>query len=90
MREWVMQAGHIMDGSWSTDPRQISNAAIGQKLDEWLKHLTNFLEVQERTEDERLRLGHLLKVMSHLRPGLAQWYDPVGSPQTNNDLERTI
>jgi len=26
-------------------------------------------EDEERTEDERLRLGHLLKVLTHLRPG---------------------
>ena len=43
-----------------------------------------------RTEDEQLRLGHLLKVMTHLSPGLVQCYDVEGFPRTNNDLERTI
>jgi hypothetical protein len=45
---------------------------------------------QKTTEDEQLRLGHLLKVLTHLRPGLVQCYDVEGFPRTNNDLERTI
>ena len=34
--------------------------------------LASDLEAQGRTQEEQLRLGHLLKVMSHLRPGLVQ------------------
>jgi hypothetical protein len=41
-------------------------------------------------DDERLRLGHLLKVLSHLRPGLVHCYDRADFPRTNNDMERTI
>jgi hypothetical protein len=90
MREWVFKAEHILDGSWASSQEELSNAAVGHRLDEWLKELTHFLEVEERTDDERLRLGHLLKVMSHLRPGLVQCYDLPNFPRTNNDLERTI
>jgi hypothetical protein len=35
-------------------------------------------------------LGHLLKVLTNLRPGLVQCYDIKGFPRTNNDMERTI
>jgi hypothetical protein len=90
MREWIMEAEHILGGSWATEPEEISNAEVGRRLDEWLHRLARFVEREERTEDERFRLGHLLKVMTHLRPGLVQCYDVKGFPRTNNDMERTI
>ena len=49
-----------------------------------------FLEAEERTDDEQLRLGHLLKVLTHLRPGLVQCYDLADFPRTNNEMERMI
>lgn len=52
--------------------------------------MRTFLEAEGRTEDEQLRLRHLLKVMTHLRPGLVQCDDLAGFPRTNNDMERTI
>jgi hypothetical protein len=90
MREWVFQAEHILDGSWATTPEELSNAEVGRRLDEWLTQLGTFLEAEGRTDDEQLRLGHLLKVMSHLRLGLVQCYDRADFPRTNNDMERTI
>jgi hypothetical protein len=90
MRAWVIEAEHILDGSWASRPEELSNAEVGKRLDEWLKRLSCFLESEQRTEDERLRLGHLLKVMTHLRPGLVQCYDRTDFPRTNNDMERTI
>lgn len=90
MREWVFQAEHILDGSWATTPADVSNAEVGRRFDAWLAQLRAFVEGEQRTDDERLRLGHLLKVLSHLRPGLIQCYDRTDFPRTNNDLERTI
>ena len=90
MREWVFQAEHILDGSWATVPEELSNAEVGRRLDEWLTQLGTFLQAEGRTEDERLRLGHLWKVLSHLRPSLVQCYDRADFPRTNNDMERTI
>src|SRR2546429_8947378 len=52
--------------------------------------LSCLLEAEERTEDEKLRLGHLLKVLTHLRPGLVQCYDIEGFPRTNHEMERMI
>src|SRR5207245_5415793 len=69
---------------------EISKAEVGRRLDAWLSHLSTFVEADERTEDEQLRLGHLLKVLTHLRPGLVQCYDVEGFPRTNNEMERTI
>ena len=62
----------------------------GRRLDDWLHHLSTFLQAEGCTEDEQLHLGHLLKVMTHLSPGLVQCYDLEGFPRTNNDMERTI
>jgi hypothetical protein len=90
MREWVMEVEHIFDGSWASRPEEISNADVGRRLDDWLHRLSTFLETEGRTEDEHLRLGHLLKVMTHLKPGLVQCYDVAGFPRTNNEMERTI
>lgn len=90
MRDWVMEVEHIFDGSWASQSEEISSAEAGRRLDDWLHRLSTFLESDQRTEDEHLRLGHLLKVMTHLRSGLVQCYDREGFPRTNNDMERTI
>jgi len=55
-----------------------------------LERLSRFVEAAERTVDEQMRLGHLLKVLTHLRPGLVQCYDVQGFPRTNKEMERTI
>jgi hypothetical protein len=90
MRDWVREGEHIFDGSWASQPQEISNAEVERRLDDWLHRLATFLESDQRTEDVQLRLGHLLKVMTHLRPGLVQCSDREGFPRTNNDMERTI
>jgi hypothetical protein len=90
MREWVLEAEHIFDGSWASQAEEIRNAEVGRRFDAYLERLSHFVEAEERTEDEKCRLGHLLKVFTHLRPGLVQCYDIEGFPRTNNELERTI
>jgi hypothetical protein len=90
MREWVLRLEHILDGAFAESWEQISNAEVACRFDAWLKDLTGFLQAQGRTPEEHLRLGHLLKVMSHLRPGLVQCYDLPGFPRTNNDMEISI
>src|SRR6266536_1438500 len=90
MREWVFEAEHILDGSWAQRPEEITNQAVGQMFDTYLERLLHFLNVEEKTEDDKTRLGELFKVLNHLRPGLIQCYDLEGFPRTNNDMERTI
>ncbi len=90
MRTWVVEVEHIFDGSWATHTEEISNAEVGRRFDAYLERLSCFVDVPERTEDEQFRLGHLLKVLTHLRPGLVQCYDIKGFPRTNNEMERTI
>lgn len=90
MRAWVREVEHMLDGSWATHTEEISNAEVGRRLDAFLERLSRFLQEPERTEDEKLRLGHFLKVLTHLRPGLVHCYDLEAFPRTNNDMERTI
>ena len=74
-------------GSGQASPAQTISVSSWRLFGEWLKDLASFLQAEGRTQEEQLRLGHLLKVMSHLRPGLVQCYDLPGFPRTNNDME---
>lgn len=89
-RQWVVEVEHIFDGSWAKHSEEINNGEVRRRFDAYLRRLSCFLEAEERTEDEKIRLGHLLKVLTHLRPGLVQCYDLAGFPRTNNDMERMI
>lgn len=90
LRQWVLQAEHILDGSWAKEAHELTNAEVGRRFDGYLSELAQFVAADVRTEEERQRLGHLLKVLTHLRPGLIHCYDLPGFPRTNNDMERTI
>ena len=90
MQAWVLEVEHIFDGSWAKQEEEINNAEVGRRFEAYLERLACFVEAVERTEDEKFRLGHLLKVLTHLRPGLVQCYDIEGFPRTNNEMERTI
>jgi hypothetical protein len=88
--DWVVEVEHIVDGSWARQPQEISNAEVERRLDAPFPRLSCFLEAEERTEEEKVRLGHLLKVFTHLRPGLVHCYDLEGFPRTNNDGEASL
>ena len=90
MRQWVVDVEHIFDGSWASQAEEITNGEVARRFDTYLERLSCFVEAQERTADEKFRLGHLFKVLTHLRPGLVQCYDIDGFPRTNNEMERTI
>lgn len=90
MSAWVVEAEHIFDGSWASRAEEITNEEVARRFDAYLERLSRFVDAEERTEDEQLRVGHLLKVLTHLRPGLIHCYDLEGFPRTNNEMERTI
>ena len=90
MRQWVVEVEHIFDGSWASQAEEITNVEVARRFDAYLERLACFVDAEERTEDETVRLGHLFKVLTHLRPGLVQCYDIEGFPRTNNEMERTI
>jgi len=90
MREWVLQAEHIFDGSWSSVPEEVSNAAVGERLDHWLERLEKYLRTLDPSQQLYQGLEPLLQTLSHLRPHLVCCYDVENFPRTNNDLERCI
>jgi len=90
MRQWVVEVEHIFDGSWASQAEEITNVEVARRFDAYLERLACFVDAEERTEDETVRLGHLFKVLTHLRPGLVQCYDIEGFPRTNNEMERSI
>ena len=90
MREWVLAVEHLFDGSWASQAEEITNGEVARRFDAYLERLSCFVDAEERTADEQFRLGHLLKVLTHLRPGLVQCYDIEGFPRTNTEMDRTI
>jgi len=90
MREWVLEAEAIFDGSWASCPEERSNDTVAERFDAYLVRLLHVVNGEERTEDEKMRLGHLFKVLTHMRPYLTHCYDREGFPRTNNEMEQTI
>ena len=90
MHEWVLQAEHIFDGSWSGAPEEVTNAAVGERLDRWLEQLQTYLSTLEPSGLLYQGLEPLAQTLLHLRPHLVCCYDVENFPRTNNDLERCI
>ena len=90
MRAWVMEAEHILDGSWAESEEEITNAQVGQRFDAWLEHLHILEQTGTLPEDEQHCLDHFLQVLAHLRPHLIHCYDVAQLPRTNNDMEGCI
>jgi hypothetical protein len=90
MQEWVLQVEHIFDGSWSSAPEEVTNAAVGERLDRWLDQLQNYLCTLDPSQQLYQGLEPLAQTLLHLRPHLVCCYDVESFPRTNNDLERCI
>ena len=45
MRQWVLDAEHILDGSWAADGEAVSNEQVAKRFDQWrmglAEHLTD-------------------------------------------------
>jgi hypothetical protein len=90
MRQWVLEAEQILDGSWAQGEVVMSNATVGQRLDTWRTTKASQLRTGSLAPVERECLKAFLKQLSNLRPYLVQCYDRAGFPRTNNDMERSI
>lgn len=90
MRQWVLEAEEILDGSGVQGEVVISNAAVGQRLDAWRATLAAQLKTGSLAAVEQECLKAFLQQLSNLRPYLVQCYDRAGFPRTNNDMERSI
>jgi hypothetical protein len=90
MRAWVLEAEHILDGSWATPASPLSNEQVAHQFDQWLRSLAECSRDATLSEVEQECLQQFLQVLSNMRPYLIQCYDCPQFPRTNNDTERTI
>jgi hypothetical protein len=90
MRQWVLDAEHILDGSWAHEAEEVSNATVGSLLDGWREQLAQQLSNGTLCELEQECLTEFLRLLCHLRPYLVQCYDRQDFPRTNNEMERSI
>ncbi len=90
MREWVLSAEHILDGSWARCKEEVTNQQVGQRFDAWYHELQALAQTGTLSQDEQECLAHFLQVLDHLRPQLILCYDREEFPRTNNDMEGYI
>ena len=91
MRQWVLDAEHILDGSWAAaDQELVSNELVGQRFDQWRMSLAAHLTDGTLSSTELECLEQFLQLFSNVRPYLIQCYDRQEFPRTNNDTERAI
>jgi hypothetical protein len=90
MRQWVLEAEEILDGSALQGEVVVSNAVVGHRLDTWRATKASQLRTDPLAPVERECLKAFLQQLANLRPYLVQCYDRAGFPRTNNDMERYI
>ena len=90
MRQWVLDAEHILEGSWAQAGQVISNATVGQRLDGWRETMAKQLIDGTLSDLEQGCLTQFLQELSNLRAYLVQCYDRKDFPRTNNEMERSI
>jgi hypothetical protein len=90
MRAWVLEAEHILDGSWATPADPVSNEQVAKRFDRWRTGLAERLSDDTLSEIEHTCLQQFLQVLANMRPYLFQCYDCPKFPRTNNDMEREI
>ena len=90
MQQWVLDAEHILDGSWAKPGERLSNQKVGRRFDRWRKQLARSLAEGSWTPVERTCLEQFLHVLENRRPHLILCYDRQQFPRTNNEMERSI
>jgi hypothetical protein len=90
MREWVLQTEHILAGQWAATDQELTNEAVGARLDAWCQQLAQLATAQALSPTQHDCLTHFLKVTTDLKSHLVRCYDVKGFPRTNNDMERYI
>jgi hypothetical protein len=82
MRQGVLDAEHILDGSWAQAGEVLSNAPVGQRLDGWRETRAKHLADGSLSELEQAGLTQFLQELSNLRAYLVHCYDRKDFPRT--------
>ena len=90
MHEWLLEAEHILDGSWATSEQPLTNEAVASRFDVWYRTLQELSSQGVLSAEVQQCLDHFLQVLGNLRPGLIRCYDRPKFPRTNNDMEGYI
>lgn len=90
MQQWVLDAEHILDGSWVQAGEVVTNETVASRLDAWRQTLATHLSDGTLSDLEHECLTQFLQVLSNLRSHLVQCYDRQDFPRTNNEMERSI
>lgn len=90
MHARVLEAEHILDGSWATQLEPLSNERVAERFDHWRTNLAERSRDPMLPEMEQQCLQQFLQVLSNMRPYLIQCYDCPQFPRTNNETEREI
>jgi hypothetical protein len=90
LRQWILDAEHLLDGSWAQPGEMVSNETVGRRLDSWRQTLAGQLTAGMFSELEQTCLTEFVQVLSNLRPYLVQCYDRKEFARTNNEFERSI
>lgn len=90
MRQWVLDAEHLLSGRWAQVGDVVSTATVGERLDAWRQELAKQATNGTLSELEQACLTEFVQVLTNLRPHLVQCYDRQDFPRTNNELERSI
>jgi hypothetical protein len=102
MRQWVLDAEHLLDGSWANIPIKddnslenhvkfaLTNKEVEVRFDQFLQTVGQKLVDEEMDQTERDCLKEFLRVLTGLRPHLIQCYDVANFPRTNNEMEGSI
>jgi Transposase IS66 family len=90
LRQWVLDAEHILDASWAKPGERVSNEQVGRRFDRWRKTVSRCLADSSLSPVEQECLGQFLQVLANQRPYLIQCDNCQEFPRTNNELERSI
>jgi hypothetical protein len=90
LRQWVLDAEHILSGRWMQAEDVVSNDTVGERLDATRPEMAKQGTDGTLSELGQACLSEFMQVLTNLRPHLIQCYDRQAFPNTNNELERSI
>ncbi len=68
MHGWVLEADHLLDGSWAEPGQVVSNATVASRLDVWRQHMATLLTEGTLSDLERQCRSRVLAGALHPAP----------------------
>ena len=80
MRQWVLDAEHILDGSWAQADEVVTNATVGERLDAWRQQMAQQVTDARLSELEQACLAHFLQILDSPASAPGAVLRPEGLP----------